>query len=95
MISEEVVDLPNIKSAKKRVRVIEAKTNCNRMAKSSLKTSLKKAQAAIVDGDRASAEQVFRDTQKDLDRAVSRGLIHKNTAARRKKKLALRVSSLG
>lgn len=92
-LKEEVVGLPNIKSAKKRVRVIEAKTAVNRMAKSSLKTSLKKAKAAIAEGDPASAAEAYRSAQRDIDRAVAKGILHKNTAARRKSRLAARMST--
>ena len=80
--------MPNIKSAKKRVAVTEAKTAVNRMAKSSLKTSIKKVQAAVSEGDPKLCASAFMDAQKTIDRAVARGLLHKNTAARRKSRLA-------
>jgi small subunit ribosomal protein S20 len=92
-VTEEVVDLPNIKSAKKRVRVIEAKTAINRRVKSSLKTSIKKAQAAIAEGDPASANEAYRSAQRDIDRAVARGILHKNTAARRKSRLVAKMAA--
>ena len=79
--------MPNIKSAKKRVRVIEAKTAQNRMLKSNLKTSIKKAKLQAMEGDPASAAEAYRAAQSDIDRAVRQGILHKNTAARRKSRL--------
>ena len=86
--------MPNIKSAKKRVRVIQSKTAVNRTLKSSLKTSVKKAKIAIADGDPAYARDVFRSVQSDIDRAAARGVLHKNTAARRKSRLAAKVNAV-
>jgi small subunit ribosomal protein S20 len=80
--------LPNIKSAKKRVKVNQTKALANRMAKSALKTSLKKAESAITDGDAQERKAALDSVQKDIDRAAARGLLHKNTAARSKSRLA-------
>ncbi len=77
--------MPNIKSAKKRVKVIEAKTLKNKMAKSRLKTELKKVYSEIEENK--SAEALSRG-YKELDKAVAKGLLHKNTAARKKAALA-------
>ncbi|MDR3207733.1 MAG: 30S ribosomal protein S20 [Oscillospiraceae bacterium] len=85
--------MPNIKSAKKRVKVTETKTAVNRMVKSSLKTSIKKARAVIAEGEPEVAGEVFRSVQRDLDRAVAQGILHKNTAARRKSRLAAKLKS--
>lgn len=93
-MKEEVVDLPNIKSAKKRVAVTEAKTAVNRMAKSSLKTSIKKVQATVLEGDPKACASAYVDAQKAIDKAVARGLLHKNTAARRKSRLAREISAV-
>jgi small subunit ribosomal protein S20 len=89
-----VVDLPNIKSAKKRVKVSATKTAVNRMVKSSLKTSIKKAKAVIAEGDPASAGDFYRAAQRDIDRAVAKGILHKNTAARRKSRLASKLAAV-
>lgn len=78
--------MPNIKSAKKRVKVIAVKTARNKAANSALKTSIKKANTAI-ENNAADKEQAVRAAVSSIDRAVSKGLLHKNTAAR--KKLAL------
>ncbi len=78
--------MPNIKSAKKRVSVTAHKTAQNRMAKSSLRTTIKKAHILAAEGD-AAASSAFIEAQRAIDKAVSKGLLHKNTAARRKARL--------
>ena len=79
--------MPNIKSAKKRVKVIETKTLRNKMIKSDLKTALKKADAAVANGDDDKAEAVKAAIRK-VDMACTKGIIHKNKAARKKSQLA-------
>ncbi|MBR6102927.1 MAG: 30S ribosomal protein S20 [Ruminococcus sp.] len=79
--------MPNIKSAKKRVKVIEAKTMRNKALKSDLKTALKKANTAVADGAENKAEAV-KAAIKKVDMACSKGIIHKNKAARKKSQLA-------
>jgi len=91
--TEEVAGLANIKSAQKRVKVIANKTAANRMHKSSLKTSIKKAQAAILSGDPAVAGEVYRTVQRDIDRAAAKGILHRNTASRRKSRLAAKMKA--
>jgi len=83
----EVKILPNIKSAKKRVKITISKTLKNTIVKSSLKTSIKKAKLALSTGDANAAEAVKATTIK-IDKAVTKGVMHRNTAARRKSKLA-------
>ena len=78
--------MPNIKSAIKRVKVAKAKTLKNVMRKSALKSSIKKSKVAISSGD--SAMETLNNTVSLIDKAASKKLIHKNTAARRKSKLA-------
>ena len=72
--------MANIKSAKKRVRVIQAKTLRNKMTRSALKTAIKKAES----GDKESVTLAI----KKVDQAAAKGLIHKNKAARKKSQLA-------
>lgn len=84
--------MPNIKSAKKRVKVIQAKTLRNKAAKSSLKTVLKKADAAIA-AAADDKEAAVRLAVKRVDQAAAKGLLHKNTAARRKSALAKRLNA--
>ena len=85
--------MPNIKSAKKRVLVIAGKTAQNRNEKSSLKTSIKKVQIAVADGDKAAAGSAYTSAQSSIDKAAAHGILHKNTAARRKRKLARQLAS--
>lgn len=79
--------MPNIKSAKKRVRVIATKTARNKALKSNLKTTIKTAQTSIANGSENSTENV-RLAIKRIDQACAKGLLHKNTAARKKSQLA-------
>ena len=73
--------MPNIKSAKKRVIINEKKNLENRSAMSEVKTSLKKLNAAIDAGDKAAATELFNEVTKVLDSAVTKGIMHINTAA--------------
>ncbi|MBQ3848089.1 MAG: 30S ribosomal protein S20 [Clostridia bacterium] len=79
--------MPNIKSAKKRVLVSKAKHERNIAEKSALKTSVKKARKAIAE-NADNKEEVVKQTFKDLDSGASRGIIHKNAAARKKSRMA-------
>lgn len=83
--------MPNIKSAKKRVRVTEANTLRNKAIKSELKTVLKKANAAIENNDANKAELV-KVAVKKIDQAQAKGIMHKNCANRKKSQLATRVN---
>lgn len=85
--------MPNIKSAKKRVKVIEAKTMHNKAVKSNLKTVIKKANTAI-ENNTDSAEAV-RLAIKKIDQAASKGIMHKKTAARKKSHLAVKLNAVG
>ena len=78
--------MPNIKSAIKRVKVNKSKALKNVMRKSALKTSIKKCKAAIATG--ADTKTVYNKTASDIDKAASKKLIHRNTAARKKSRLA-------
>lgn len=84
--------MPNIKSAKKRVKVIATKTLINKAVNSELKTTLKKANAAIANNDANKAEAV-RVAVKKLDQAVAKGILHKNAAARKKSQLAKKANA--
>ena len=77
--------MANIKSAKKRVRVIQAKTLRNKMTRSALKTAIKKAES----GDKESVTLAI----KKVDQAAAKGLIHKNKAARKKTQLAKKLNA--
>ena len=86
--------MPNIKSAKKRVKVIEKKTLINKMHKTALKTAIKKFEAAAESNDAENARIYFNDAVKKLDQSACRGIIHKNNAARKKSQLALKLAKL-
>ncbi len=86
-VTQEVKGLPNIKSAIKRVKVTETKTVKNTIKKSALKTAIKKCSEVIEKKD-ASAPAVLNTTAGIIDKAASKNILHKNTAARRKSKLA-------
>ncbi|MDD6395217.1 MAG: 30S ribosomal protein S20 [Acutalibacteraceae bacterium] len=83
--------MPNIKSAKKRVLVTATKNARNKAIKSNLKSTIKKAETAIAEGG-DSAEQV-RLAIKRIDQACAKGILHKNTAARRKSKLVRKLNN--
>ena len=86
--------MPNIKSAKKRVKVIEKKTAINLSHKTALKTAIKKFEAAVNNGDKENAKALFNEAAKKLDQSVNRGILHKNNAARKKSQLALKLAKL-
>ena len=78
--------MPNIKSAKKRVKVIAAKSLQNKAANSQLKTEIKTANAAL-ENNSADKAVAVRVAVKKIDQAVAKGILHKNTAARKKSAL--------
>ena len=83
--------MPNIKSAKKRVKVNETKAMQNKATNSALKTAIKKANAAI-ETNAADKEAVVRVAIKKVDQAAAKNLIHKNCAARKKSALATKLN---
>ena len=85
--------MPNIKSAKKRVKVIKTKTLQNQMVKSQLKTAIKKFEASLKDG-KAAASEAYNFVIKKTDQAVAKGIIHKITAARRKSQYSAMLNKL-
>jgi small subunit ribosomal protein S20 len=84
--------MPNIKSAKKRVKVIKVKSLRNKSYNSSLKTELKKADAAVV-AKADNKEEAVRLAMKKIDQAVSKGILHKNCAARKKSALVRKLNA--
>ncbi len=85
--------MPNIKSAIKRVSSSRSRAKFNKHAKSQLKTVIKKSERAI-DEVSDQAEKLVKDTQVALDKAVKRGLVHKNKAARKKSRLAKKLKNM-
>jgi small subunit ribosomal protein S20 len=86
--------MPNIKSAEKRVLVAKARNARNKAAKSELKTSLKKFDAAITEGNREAAENAYKVAVKTVDHAAAKGLIHKNNAAHKKSSLTVKFNTM-
>ena len=86
--------MANIKSQIKRNRQNEKARLRNKSVKSSLKTAIRKLNEASEAGDTATATVLLREATRKLDKAVSKGVIHKNQAANRKSAIAKRVSSL-
>lgn len=91
-IIEEVSTVPNIKSAKKRVKVISAKTIQNKMTNSELKTEIKKATAAI-ETNAANKAEAVQVAVKKIDQAAAKGILHQNTAARKKSALDKKLNA--
>ena len=83
--------MPNIKSAKKRVLLTKAYALRNSAAKSEVKTAVRKFNAALASGDDATT--AFTQSVSKIDRAVKKGVMHKNTAARKKSKLAVKLNA--
>jgi len=88
------VTMPNIKSSKKDVIRSRIAYEKNKANKSEMKTVIKKYEAALAGGDKAVAEVAFKDAVQIVDKAVSKGILHKNTAARKKSSMALRLNKL-
>lgn len=86
--------MANIKSQMKRIRTNEKRRVRNQAVKSELKTLVRKTREAVDAGDAETAEAALKVASRKLDKAVSKGVIHKNQAANRKSKLAKRVSSI-
>ena len=83
--------MPNIKSAKKRVKVTATKTLQNRMIKGQLKAALKAVDAAVANG--TADEAVLKAAYKTIDQSAAKGIIHKNKAARKKAQVVAKVAA--
>ena len=86
--------MPNIKSAKKRVELAKVESARNKAGKSQLKTMLKKFDAALEEGNREMASAAYTVAVKTIDQAVKKGLLHKNTAARKKSSMTLKLNQM-
>lgn len=85
--------MPNIKSAKKRVLVIEKKSKQNKMIRSSVKTEIKKIDALLKEGKVAEAKAQLSEAFKMIDSAASKGVLHRNNASNKKSKLSIKVAA--
>lgn len=86
--------MPNIKSAKKRVLVSKVNNERNKMDKSILRTTLKKFDAAVAEGNREQADSAYQAAVQSIDKAAGKGILHKNAAARKKSQITLKMNKL-
>ena len=86
--------MANIKSAKKRVLVTEIKTARNKAIKSKVKTCIKKVEAAVANKDKEVANEALIVAISEINKAISKGLYHKNNAARKVSRLTKAVNSI-
>ncbi|KAM9865357.1 30S ribosomal protein S20 [Leucobacter aridicollis] len=86
--------MANIKSQIKRIKTNAKATERNKAYKSELRTVIRKTREAVIAGDKEAAESSLKVASRKLDKAVSKGVIHKNQAANRKSKLAAQVAKI-
>ncbi len=84
--------MPNTKQAAKRMRITAKRTARNRAVKSRVKTAIRRFSDTLAQGDFTVAEDKLRNAMKIIDKAVSKGVLHKNAAARKKSRLAKRFN---
>lgn len=86
--------MANTPQSKKRARQTERRTEVNKARRSRIRTFLRKVEEAIVGGDQAVAAEALRAAESELMRGVSKGVVHKNTAARKVSRLSARVKGI-
>jgi small subunit ribosomal protein S20 len=86
--------MANTSSAKKMVRKIERRTEVNKARRSRIRTFVRKVEEAIASGDKKAAAEALRAAQPELHRAVTKGVAHKSTVARKLSRLSARVKKL-
>jgi len=86
--------MPNIASAKKRVRQTERRTAVNRARRSRIRSSIKSVESAIAAGDKDAARAALKAAEPEIMRGVTKGVIEKNTASRKVSRLSARVKAL-
>ena len=91
---KDTVNVANIKSQIKRIGTNAKATERNKAVKSEVKTAVRAARTAVAAGDKAKATEAVKTATKKLDKAVSKGVIHKNQAANRKSSIAKKASAL-
>ena len=82
------------KSAEKRIRQIAKRTAVNRARRSRVRTFVRKVEAALAAGDKEAAQSAFRVAQPEMHRAITKGVLHKNTVGRKLSRLAARINGL-
>ena len=86
--------MPNIASAKKRVRTIAKRTAVNHARKSRIRNFTRKVEEALASGDKAAAQAALKAAEPEIMRGVSKGVVHKNAASRKVSRLTKRVAKL-
>ena len=86
--------MPNIKSSKKAVKVIAKKTEENHELKTRVKNLIKSCEKAIASGNVEEANKIFKDLQKNIDKALQKGLIKENTVNREKQRLNSKIKNM-
>ncbi|MCH7553584.1 MAG: 30S ribosomal protein S20 [Chloroflexi bacterium] len=85
--------MPHSRSAKKSARKVERRAIRNRAARSALRTAVRKAEAGLASDDQAAATVAVAQAVRALDKAVTKGLVHKSTASRKKSRLSIRLNA--
>ena len=86
--------MANIKSAKKRIEVTAIRTAKNKAIRSKVKTAIKKVESAVAAGDKAAAAEALKNATVEISKAQSKGVYHKNNAARKVSRLAIAVNKM-
>lgn len=86
--------MPNHKSAEKRVRQNEKRRAVNRSSRSDLRTQIKKLRTSLAASDKNQSQELLTPTVSAIDKAVNKGVLHRNTAARYKARLTMHVGKL-
>jgi len=86
--------MANHKSAEKRIRQTERRNEVNRRNRSRLRTQVKALRTAIADGDQGQAQTALKETVSLIDKAIQKGVLHRNAAARYKSRLTVRVNQM-
>lgn len=85
--------MPNIKSAMKRVKTSEKAAQRNRVVKTRMRSSVKKFELALEAGEKSNLQELYLNAVSNVDRAASKGVIHKNTSSRKKSQLTRKFNS--
>lgn len=86
--------MANTASARKRIRQTLKRTERNRARKSRMRTFIKKVEEACASGDKAAAQEALRSAQPEMQSAAGKGVVHKNTVARKLSRLSARIKAL-
>ncbi len=87
--------MANTASARKRIRQTEKRTVRNRARRSRVRTFLRKVEQAIAEGDKSVAQEAFKAAQPELQRAATKGVLHRNSVARKLSRLSSRIKGIG